>query len=99
MAAEEEEALTVIRSLNIDPVSNTIYMIVHAYLSRSLEVEPLIFLEGMFRSGGEMNLVFFVVSLGKVLDDRVRLPENKVSVIVVNNSWDTCSKPLNDTLI
>lgn len=53
-----------------------------------LEVEPLAHVE-FLRKRGEGQLVFFVICLGEIFNDRTRLPERDASVRVLDGGDTT----------
>jgi hypothetical protein len=42
----------------------------------------------ILRASGEMDLVLLVIAIGEILDDGIRLPQDKVIVIVIDDSRD-----------
>jgi hypothetical protein len=86
--ATEPGGLTEVRALsevNLIPYYQRIWK---TYLTRDLEVHPLIGLVVLLRAVREMDFVFFVVAVNEVFDDRVRFPEGKVIVIVIDDGGD-----------
>jgi hypothetical protein len=62
----------------------------NAYLTRSLESHPLIDEVTFLGTGCEMDGMVFVITIHQILDDRVRFPDGKVVIVMVDYSGYTC---------